>query len=238
MLALTGFATSIDAMAIGVGLAFLDVPILPVAAAIGLTTFLLVTAGVLLGRVSATSSASAPSCSAASVLIGIGIGDPGRASRPGLTRRPTLAPMGSTSSESSPRRPRVGLIGLGAMGSGMAGRCAAPAPTSMSATHATASPSASPPTAAPRAARPPSSPRAARSSSRSSSTRRRPSRCCSATAADRRRGRGDAPGSVFVMCSTVDPNVSIAFERRLEAMGLLYVDAPISGGAPRRPRAR
>ena len=39
------------------------------------------------------------------------------------------------------------------------------------------------------------------------------------------------PGSVFVMCSTVDPNVSIAFERRLEAMGLHYVDAPISGGA-------
>ena len=41
------------------------------------------------------------------------------------------------------------------------------------------------------------------------------------------------PGSVFVMCSTVDPNVSIAFERRLEAMGLGYVDAPISGGAAR-----
>ena len=39
------------------------------------------------------------------------------------------------------------------------------------------------------------------------------------------------PGSVFVMCSTVDPNVSIAFERRLEELGLLYVDAPISGGA-------
>ncbi len=39
------------------------------------------------------------------------------------------------------------------------------------------------------------------------------------------------PGTAFVMCSTVDPNVSIAFERRLEAMGLLYVDAPISGGA-------
>ncbi len=39
------------------------------------------------------------------------------------------------------------------------------------------------------------------------------------------------PGSVFVMCSTVDPNVSIGFERRLEAKGLLYVDAPISGGA-------
>jgi L-threonate 2-dehydrogenase len=38
-------------------------------------------------------------------------------------------------------------------------------------------------------------------------------------------------GAVFVMCSTVDPNVSIAFERRVEAMGLGYVDAPISGGA-------
>ena len=39
------------------------------------------------------------------------------------------------------------------------------------------------------------------------------------------------PGSVFVMCSTVDPNVSIAFEQRLQAMGLHYLDAPISGGA-------
>ena len=38
-------------------------------------------------------------------------------------------------------------------------------------------------------------------------------------------------GSVFVMCSTVDPNVSIDFERRVEERGLLYVDAPISGGA-------
>jgi 3-hydroxyisobutyrate dehydrogenase len=40
-----------------------------------------------------------------------------------------------------------------------------------------------------------------------------------------------APGSLFVMCSTVDPNVSIALEARLQAMGLLYLDAPISGGA-------
>ena len=40
-----------------------------------------------------------------------------------------------------------------------------------------------------------------------------------------------APGSLFVMCSTVDPNVSVAFEQRLEAQGLLYLDAPISGGA-------
>ena len=40
-----------------------------------------------------------------------------------------------------------------------------------------------------------------------------------------------AAGSLFVMCSTVDPNMSIAFEARLEALGLHYLDAPISGGA-------
>jgi putative Mn2+ efflux pump MntP len=51
LLALTGFATSIDAMAVGVGLAFIDVAIVPVAITIGLTTFALVTAGVMLGRV-------------------------------------------------------------------------------------------------------------------------------------------------------------------------------------------
>jgi L-threonate 2-dehydrogenase len=40
-----------------------------------------------------------------------------------------------------------------------------------------------------------------------------------------------SPGSVFVMCSTVDPNVSIALEARLAALGIHYLDAPISGGA-------
>ena len=39
------------------------------------------------------------------------------------------------------------------------------------------------------------------------------------------------PGQLFVMCSTVDPNVSIAFEQRLAERGVLYLDAPISGGA-------
>jgi putative dehydrogenase len=39
------------------------------------------------------------------------------------------------------------------------------------------------------------------------------------------------PGSVFVMCSTVDPNWSMALEKRLTDLGLLYIDAPISGGA-------
>ncbi len=49
LLALTGLATSIDAAAIGVGLAFLDVHIGIVAAVIGLCTFGMVTLGVLLG---------------------------------------------------------------------------------------------------------------------------------------------------------------------------------------------
>jgi putative dehydrogenase len=39
------------------------------------------------------------------------------------------------------------------------------------------------------------------------------------------------PESVFVMCSTVDPNWSMALEERLAAQGILYIDAPISGGA-------
>ena len=38
-------------------------------------------------------------------------------------------------------------------------------------------------------------------------------------------------GSVFVMCSTVDPNWSITLESRLAETGILYLDAPISGGA-------
>jgi 3-hydroxyisobutyrate dehydrogenase len=48
-------------------------------------------------------------------------------------------------------------------------------------------------------------------------------------------GAADAlgKGSVFVMCSTVDPAWSAALEGRLETRGLLYLDAPISGGAAR-----
>ena len=47
-----------------------------------------------------------------------------------------------------------------------------------------------------------------------------------------------AQGSVFVMCSTVDPNVSIGFETRLEALVLGYLDAPISGGAAKAASAQ
>ncbi len=39
------------------------------------------------------------------------------------------------------------------------------------------------------------------------------------------------PGSVFVMCSTVAPVFSINMESKLNALGIEYIDAPISGGA-------
>jgi putative Mn2+ efflux pump MntP len=50
LLAVTGFATSIDAMAVGVGLAFIDANIVTVAGAIGFCTFTMVTLGVMVGR--------------------------------------------------------------------------------------------------------------------------------------------------------------------------------------------
>lgn len=50
LLAVTGFATSIDALAVGVGLAFVEVNILVAALAIGLATTTMVTLGVMLGR--------------------------------------------------------------------------------------------------------------------------------------------------------------------------------------------
>ncbi|MDQ2823806.1 MAG: manganese efflux pump MntP [Pseudomonadota bacterium] len=49
-LALTAVATSIDAMAVGVGLAFINVNILYAALAIGTATTVMVTLGVMLGR--------------------------------------------------------------------------------------------------------------------------------------------------------------------------------------------
>lgn len=49
-LVLTATATSIDAAAVGVTLAFVNVSIVTVALSIGLTTFILATAGLLIGR--------------------------------------------------------------------------------------------------------------------------------------------------------------------------------------------
>ena len=71
-LALTGVATSIDALAIGVGLAFIDVAILPVAAAIGCTTFVAVTAGVMLGRVLGAAVGRRAELTGGLILIGVG----------------------------------------------------------------------------------------------------------------------------------------------------------------------
>ncbi len=73
LLVLTGFATSIDAMAVGVGLAFLKVDILPVAAAIGFTTFVAVTAGVMVGRVLGTAAGKWAEICGGILLTGIGV---------------------------------------------------------------------------------------------------------------------------------------------------------------------
>jgi putative dehydrogenase len=45
-------------------------------------------------------------------------------------------------------------------------------------------------------------------------------------------------GSLYIMCSTVDPNWSIALEKRLNDLGMLYLDAPISGGAAKAASAQ
>jgi putative Mn2+ efflux pump MntP len=71
-LAVTGFATSIDAMAVGASLAFIKVQILPVAIAIGLATFTMVTIGVLLGRVLGAMAGKRAEIAGGLVLIVIG----------------------------------------------------------------------------------------------------------------------------------------------------------------------
>lgn len=72
LLVATGFATSIDAMAVGVGLAFLDVDIVMVALSIGLATFTMVTLGVMLGRVLGAAVGSWAEGLGGLLLMGIG----------------------------------------------------------------------------------------------------------------------------------------------------------------------
>ncbi|MDQ2780457.1 MAG: manganese efflux pump MntP family protein [Pseudomonadota bacterium] len=72
VLAVTGFATSIDAMVVGAGLAFVDVGIVPIAIAIGLTTFVAVTCGVMLGRLLGPLAGRWAEAAGGLVLIGIG----------------------------------------------------------------------------------------------------------------------------------------------------------------------
>lgn len=71
-LALTGLATSIDAMAVGVGLAFIDVDIVATAAAIGLATFTMVTLGVMVGRVIGSVVGKRAELLGGLILLGIG----------------------------------------------------------------------------------------------------------------------------------------------------------------------
>ncbi len=42
-----------------------------------------------------------------------------------------------------------------------------------------------------------------------------------------------APGGVILSCATMAPDAARAFEAQAQALGLLYLDAPISGGAAR-----
>jgi putative Mn2+ efflux pump MntP len=72
LLALTGLATSIDAMAVGAGLAFVDVNIYSTAAAIGIATMTMVTLGVMLGRVIGHVVGRRAELAGGIVLIGIG----------------------------------------------------------------------------------------------------------------------------------------------------------------------
>ena len=72
VLAITAFATSIDAMAVGAGLAFLDENILSVAAAIGFATLVMVTLGVMLGRVLGAVAGKRAELVGGMILIGIG----------------------------------------------------------------------------------------------------------------------------------------------------------------------
>ena len=73
VLAATGFATSIDAMAVGVGLALLDVNIFPIAFAIGCATFAMVTIGVMVGRVLGKIAGRWAEAAGGVVLIAIGV---------------------------------------------------------------------------------------------------------------------------------------------------------------------
>ncbi len=51
LLAITALSTSLDALTVGVSLAFMDVHIMATAVAIGVATLLMATAGIMLGRV-------------------------------------------------------------------------------------------------------------------------------------------------------------------------------------------
>lgn len=72
VLVVTAIGTSIDALAVGVSFAFLNVNILAAAAAIGLSTFILTTIGVMIGRAAGTRLGSQAEFVGGICLIGIG----------------------------------------------------------------------------------------------------------------------------------------------------------------------
>lgn len=72
LLAATGFATSIDAMAVGVTLAFIDHNIIITALAIGTATLLMVTLGVMIGRMLGAVIGRRAEILSGIALIGIG----------------------------------------------------------------------------------------------------------------------------------------------------------------------
>ncbi len=71
-LAITGLSTSIDALAVGVGLAFVDTSIAVVALVIGLCTFTMVTLGIMLGRVLGAMVGRRAEIIGGIILIGVG----------------------------------------------------------------------------------------------------------------------------------------------------------------------
>lgn len=73
LLVVTAFATSIDAMAVGITLAFANVNIAVAAVSIGVATTLMVTIGILLGRAIGTLIGTRAEIVGGLVLIGIGL---------------------------------------------------------------------------------------------------------------------------------------------------------------------
>ncbi|WP_226347088.1 manganese efflux pump MntP [Agilicoccus flavus] len=72
-LTVLGLATSIDALVIGVSLAFMEVDILPTVAVIGVTTFVLSAVGVALGRRIGSRLGPPAEIGGGLILIGLGV---------------------------------------------------------------------------------------------------------------------------------------------------------------------
>lgn len=72
VLALTGFATSIDAMAVGASLAFIDVDIVSTAVTIGFATMIMVTIGFMVGKMLGVMVGRRAEIGGGLILIGIG----------------------------------------------------------------------------------------------------------------------------------------------------------------------